>query len=46
MAEKRETCKLMAIRPEPKRLIAKLTNGVRMILKRAFNRCIGEIELD
>ena len=45
MVEKREICKLLAIRPEPKRLIEKLIS-VRIILKRIFRHWMGEIELD
>jgi len=45
MVEKRETCKLLAVRPEPKRLIKKLIS-VRMILKRIFRHWMGEIGLD
>jgi hypothetical protein len=44
MAEKRETCKLLAIRPEPQRLMKKLIS-VMIILKRIFRRWLGEIEL-
>ena len=45
MVEKREICKLLAIRLEPKRLIEKLIS-VRIILKRIFRHWMGEIELD
>jgi hypothetical protein len=45
MARNGETCKLLAIRPEPETLLKSLANGVRMILKRIFRRWIGEIEL-
>jgi hypothetical protein len=46
VAEKRETCKLLAFRPEPNRLIKKLNSVSIFILKRIFRVWIGEIELD
>jgi hypothetical protein len=45
MVEKRDTCKLLTIRPEPRRWIEKLIS-VRIILKRNFRHWMGEIELD
>jgi hypothetical protein len=43
--EKRDTCKLLTIRPEPRRLIEKLSS-VWIILKKNFRHWIGQIELD